>query len=215
MTRINLLPWREMRRRERDRQFLTASGAAWVVMGLVVFYAHLHVTGLIEHQNSRNAYLKQEIAKVEEKIKEINDIRRRREALIARMEVIQQLQRDRTQIVHVFDDLVRKLPKGVYFKALSKKGKKMTLNGFAQSNARVSTLMQNLESSDWFKDTDLDIIKVAPQGGVRISGFTIQVNQTAKPKKPAAPATAAQQPTEGGQTDDKAGIRQARAGEEN
>ena len=185
MTRINLLPWRELRRRERDRQFLSISIGAWIFMGLAILYGHLHVSGLVEHQNKRNQYLKSEIAKVDKEIREIRNIRRRREALIARMEVIQQLQRTRTQIVHVFDDLVQKLPKGVYFTGLGKKGKRMTLTGFAQSNARVSALMRNLDSSAWFRNPNLNVINVAPRGGARISKFTLQVSEEAPKKKPA------------------------------
>lgn len=182
MTRINLLPWRELRRRERDRQFLSISIGAWVLMGLAVFYGHLHVSGLVEHQNKRNLYLKGEITKVNKEIKEIQNIRRRRESLIARMEVIQQLQRDRTQIVHVFDDLVQKLPKGVFFTGLRKKGRRMTLTGFAQSNARVSALMRSLDASVWFRNPNLNVINVTPKGGSRVSKFTLQVSEEA-PKK--------------------------------
>ena len=188
MTRINLLPWREMRRRERDRQFLTASIGAWIAMGLVVFYAHLHMNGLIEHQNNRNNYLQAEINKVNQKIKEIEKIKERREELIARMEVIQQLQADRTQIVHVFDDLVHKLPKGVYFTSLNRSGKSMNLTGMAQSNARVSSLMRNLDSSQWFANPSLDVINVTPRGGTRVSKFTLRVKQSAKKKNAPAPA---------------------------
>ena len=96
------------------------------------------------------------------------------------MEIIQQLQRDRTQIVHVFDDLVRKLPKGVYFTGLTKKKEAMQLEGFAQSNARVSALMQNLDSSEWFTNPSLDVINVTPQGGTRISKFSLKVREERK-----------------------------------
>ena len=191
MTRINLLPWREIRRRQQDRQFFSGSVGAWVLMGLAVAYAWYHMTGLIDHQNNRNEYLQGEIAKVEKDIKEINNIRAERERLIARMEVIQQLQGDRVQVVHVFDDLVRKLPKGVYFTALKKKNKAIVLNGFAQSNARISALMQNLEASDWFAGPNLDVINVTPQAGTRISKFTLKVNQSRK-KKPKEDAAAPQ-----------------------
>lgn len=215
MTRINLLPWREIRRRERDRKFLTGSVGAWVVSGLAVFYAQYYVAGMIDHQNARNSYLQSEIAKVEAKIKEIESIRRRREALIARMEVIQQLQRDRTQVVHVFDDLVRKLPKGVYFTGLTRKGKGLTLQGFAQSNARVSALMQNLDSSDWFNLPDLQIIQTKPSEaaeGTRVSGFTLRVTQAAKKKSaPKAPTAESQQPQE--QPGQPGSTKQAKIGE--
>lgn len=184
-TRINLLPWREMRRREHDRRVLSMSVGAWVLMGLVVFYAQWHMSSLIDHQNKRNSYLKTEISKLDKQIKEINEIKKRKAALLARMEVIQRLQRDRTQIVHIFDDLVRKLPKGVYLTSLKKVNRTITLDGFAQSNARISSLMNNLDSSDWFTNPDLDIIKINPTGGARYSKFTLKVKQESKKKAPA------------------------------
>jgi len=176
-TRINLLPWRELRRQEQDRQLLSASIGAWLLMGLVVFYGWYYMNGLIDHQNKRNDYLKTEIAKLDRKIAEINKIKERKQALIARMEIIQQLQQDRTQIVHVFDDLVRKLPKGVYLTGLAKKGNRITLKGLAQSNARVSNLMNNLDSSDWFTNPNLDIVNAQNQGDERVSQFTVRVNE--------------------------------------
>lgn len=183
MTKINLLPWREMRRRERDRQILTGSVLSWALMGLVVFYGWWHMNGLIDFQNRRNSFLKQETAVLDKQIKEIREIKRRKEALLARMEVIQQLQSNRTQIVHVFDDLVRKLPKGVYLTSLKKKGKNITLAGYAQSNARVSSLMRNLDSSDWFANPNLNVINVTPSGESRVSKFTLQVKEEKKKKQ--------------------------------
>lgn len=197
-TRINLLPWREMRRREQDRQLLTLSIGAWVLMGLAVFYGQYHMNGLIEHQNNRNAYLKTEIAKLDKQIKEINELKRRKEALLARMEVIQQLQANRTQIVHVFDDLVRKLPKGVYLTGLSKKRKNITLQGFAQSNARISALMRNLDDSDWFANPNLDVINVTPRGGNRISKFTLRVREQPKKQQQPVASKPAQKARSGG-----------------
>lgn len=176
-TRINLLPWREIRRQEQDRQLLSASIGAWLLTGLIVFYGWYYMNGLIEHQNKRNDYLKSEIAQLDKKIAEINKLKERKQALIARMEIIQQLQQDRTQIVHVFDDLVRKLPKGVYLTGLAKKNKQITLKGTAQSNARVSHLMNNLDSSDWFTNPNLDIVNAQNQGGSRVSQFTVRINE--------------------------------------
>lgn len=176
-TRINLLPWREIRRQEQDRQLLSASIGAWLLMGLTVFYGWYYMNGLIDHQNKRNDYLSAEISKLDEKIAEINRLKERKQALIARMEIIQQLQQDRTQIVHVFDDLVRKLPKGVYLTGLAKKNKQITLKGMAQSNARVSHLMNNLDSSDWFTNPNLDIVNAQNQGDNRVSQFTVRVNE--------------------------------------
>ena len=186
MTRINLLPWRESHRKEQDRQLLSIAVGAWILMGLVIFYAHLHVTGLIENQQKRNEYLDKEIKKVEEEIKEIKELQAARAALLARMRVIQQLQLDRTQVVHLFDDLVRKTPEGVYFIGLKQAATTITLSGNAQSNARVSALMRNLDGSDWFASPDLDVINVKPKGNDRISEFTLRVNQKIKQEKDGA-----------------------------
>lgn len=183
-TRLNLLPWREMRRREQDRQLLTIAIGAWVLMVVVVFYAHIHVTGLIEAQNRRNEFLKQEIAKVEKQIKEVADLKKRREDLIARMNVIQQLQANRTQVVRIFDELVRRVPEGVQLTSLKQTGKNnMDLKGMAQSNARVSALMRNLAASDWFGDPRLDVINVRPSGRDRISEFSMKVKSESKKEK--------------------------------
>jgi type IV pilus assembly protein PilN len=183
MTRLNLLPWRDLRRKEQDRQLLSIAAGVWILMGLVVFYAHLHVTGLIENQQKRNEFLEKEIKKVDEEIKEIKELQAARAALLARMRVIQQLQMDRTQIVHLFDDLVRKLPEGVYLTSLKQVGPTITLTGNAQSNARVSALMRNLDASDWFTKPDLDVINVKSKGNDRISEFTLRVNQKVKLEK--------------------------------
>lgn len=179
-TRINLLPWRDLRRKEQDRQILSIGVGAWILMGLIIFYAHLHVTGLIENQQKRNDFLTQEIKKVDDQIKEIRELQAARAALLARMRVIQQLQLDRTQVVHLFDDLVRKMPEGAYLTSLKQTGKSIVLTGDAQSNARVSALMRNLDGSDWFANPALDVINVKPKGSDRISEFTLRVDQKAK-----------------------------------
>lgn len=183
-TRLNLLPWRDMRRREQDRQLLTVAIGAWVLMVVIVFYAHIHVTGLIDAQNRRNEFLKQEIAKVEKQIKEVADLKKRREDLIARMNVIQQLQADRTRVVRVFDELVRRVPEGVQLASLKQSGSaSMALTGVAQSNARVSALMRNFSASEWFDDPKLDVINVRQKGGDRVSEFSMKVKNSAKPAK--------------------------------
>jgi type IV pilus assembly protein PilN len=183
MTRLNLLPWRDLRRKEQDRQLLSIGVGAWILMGLVIFYAHLHVSGLIENQQKRNEFLVAETKKLDEEIKEIKELQAARAALLARMRVIQQLQSDRTQIVHMFDDLVRKLPEGVYLTSLKQTGQTITLIGNAQSNARVSAFMRNLDASDWFTKPDLDVINVKTKGGDRVSEFTLRVNQKVKVEK--------------------------------
>jgi len=179
MTRLNLLPWRDQRRKEQDRQLLSIAVGAWILMGLVIFYAHLHVSGLIDNQQKRNDFIVAETKKLDEEIKEIKELQAARAALLARMRVIQQLQMDRTQIVHLFDDLARKLPEGVYLTSLKQSGLNLTLTGNAQSNARVSALMRNLDASDWFVKPELDVINVKTKGksSERISEFTLRVSQ--------------------------------------
>jgi len=182
-TRINLLPWREMQRKEQDRQLLTIAVGAWILMGVVIFYAHVHVSSLIENQNRRNDFLNQEIAKVDKEIKEIAALKKQRAALIARMNVIYELQSDRTQVVHLFDELARKLPEGIYFSSLKHTGNNIALQGMAQSNARVSALMRNLASSDWFANPELEVITSKAAGSDRVSSFSLNVKQSEKQKK--------------------------------
>lgn len=182
-TRINLLPWREMRRKEQDRQLLTIAVGAWILMGVIIFYAHIHVSALIENQNKRNDFLNQEIAKVEKEIKEIAELKKKRADLIARMNVIYQLQGDRAKVVHLFDELARKLPEGIYLTSLNHTGGSIALKGTAQSNARVSALMRNLDSSDWFAEPELEVITVKAQGSDRVSEFSMKVKPIARKEK--------------------------------
>lgn len=181
-TRLNLLPWREMRRKEQDRQLLMFAGMSWTLMAVIVLYAYLHVSAMKDNQAKRIEYLQQEITRVEKEIKEIADLRKQREALIARMNVIYQLQADRIQVVRVFDELVRKLPEGVYLTTFRHTGNSISLHGVAQSNARVSAFMRNLSSSDWFADPELEVINVRDKGGDRVSEFSLRVKQVVKKK---------------------------------
>lgn len=184
-TRLNLLPWREMRRKEQDRQLLVFAGMFWSLMGLIVLYGYLHVSTLKDNQARRNEYLQQEIVRLDKEIKEIADLKKSREALIARMNVIYQLQADRIQVVHQFDELARRLPEGVYLTSFKYAGgNNIALKGVAQSNARVSAFMRNLAGSDWFTEPELEVINVRTQGGDRVSDFSLKVKHVAK-KKPA------------------------------
>jgi len=182
-TRINLLPWREMRRRQQDRQLLTLAAAAWIVMAAVVINAYLYVGALIEVQERRNKFLEDETVKVEQEIKEIAELKKQRQDLIARMNVIYQLQGDRTGMVRMFDELARKLPEGVYLTSLKTTSGGVSLRGVAQSNARVSALMRNLDASSWFSTPELEIINVREKGGERLSEFSLNVKRVAKQKK--------------------------------
>ncbi|MBI3575875.1 MAG: PilN domain-containing protein, partial [Gammaproteobacteria bacterium] len=159
-TRLNLLPWREMRRKEQDKHLLTFAAGIWTLMGFLVLFTYLRVSATKDDQLKRVEFLQQEIARVDNEIKEIADLKKQREALIARMNVIYQLQADRIQVVRVFDELARKLPEGVYLTAFRYAGSSISLQGIAQSNARVSAFMRNLSGSDWFADPELEVINV-------------------------------------------------------
>lgn len=177
MTRINLLPWRELRRKEQQRQFISIAAGAVLLMGAVMVYIHLHMNALIEEQNLRNKFLQDEIAKVEQKIAEIRTLEAKKQQLLARMDVIQQLQTRRPEIVHIFDELVRAMPSGMYLTGISQRGSTVVIEGAAQSNARISALMRNLDGSDWFNDPKLDVIEADARDQTRVSRFKLTVNQ--------------------------------------
>jgi len=177
MTAINLLPWREMRRKEHERQFFSVSAGAALLMGVIVFYIHIHVGGLIEAQNSRNAFLQDEITKVEKTISEIKTLQSEKQALLARMNIIQQLQKRRPEIVHIFDEIVRTVPGGIYLTSIKQQGNAFTIEGMAQSNARVSSFMRNLDASDWFERPRLDVIEANDKDAVRTARFKLLVNE--------------------------------------
>ncbi len=159
MAHINLLPWREERRKEQLRQFLTLMGLSVVLMILIILAVHLQYSRMISNQEGRNRYLKKEIAVVEKQIREINNLAKEKKRLLARMEVIQQLQRNRPGIVHLFDEMVKVIPEGVYLTSLTQKGNNLTITGIAQSNARVSAYMRNIDASPWLTKPELTIIQ--------------------------------------------------------
>jgi len=177
MTRINLLPWREALRKERKRQFVSIVVGVVVLMLAMVGYAHLHVGSLIDHQNSRNSFIEAETAKVDEKIKEIRDLEAQKKQLLNRMNVIQELQTRRPMVVHMLDKLVRALPEGLFLTEIDQKDAELTINGMAQSNARVSAFMRNLDESNWFANPKLEVIQVQEKDGGRSSKFTLRVRQ--------------------------------------
>ncbi len=159
MTRINLLPWREMARKESKRQFISIGVGAVILMGVVILYAHIHMAGMIDDQNSRNTFLEEETARIDNQIKEIKNLETEKNHLLARMNVIQQLQSRRSQVVHIFDEIEKKLPAGVYLTAMKQEKGELILNGVAESNGDVSSFMRNLEVSDWFESPWLEVIQ--------------------------------------------------------
>lgn len=182
MAHINLLPWREELRREQQRQFLTIMGLSVILMGLIILAVHLRIAGMIDHQESRNRFLQGEISKVEKQIKEINQLEEDKRRLLARMEIIQQLQRNRPEVVHLFDEIARIIPDGVHLETMKQSGKNLVLNGVAQSNARVSAFMRNIEGSDWLANPRLEIIEKKGKGDQRDSSrsFVLHLSQVRK-----------------------------------
>jgi type IV pilus assembly protein PilN len=177
MSKINLLPWREELRKEKQQEFLVTLGVAAVFAAVIWGLVHFYHVQLIEYHQDRNQYLTQEIAKLDEKIKEIQRLEKEKERLLARMRAIEQLQGNRPLIVRFFDEVVKTLPEGVSLLSIDQKGKNITINGVAQSNARVSNFMRNLENSEWLKDPDLNIIQATDAAGQRISNFTLKFKQ--------------------------------------
>jgi type IV pilus assembly protein PilN len=176
MMRINLLPHREIRRNQQQKQFF-ASLAFVAIIGAVIAYAVYYFLDE-EHANqvSRNKYLSEEIAKVDKDIAEINRLKEQTAALLARKQVVETLQANRAETVHLLDQLVRQLPDGMYLRAVKQQGTKVTINGVTQSQARVSTLMRNFESSQKLGNPSLVEIKSASQGATRTNDFTMNVD---------------------------------------
>ena len=176
MIRINLLPHREIKRAARQRQFISLAIATLVVGLGVVFLVHAVFSTLIEQQNSRNTFLQAEIAKLDKQIEEIKKLKEQTQALLERKRVVETLQANRAEVVRLMDQLVKQLPDGVYLKAVKQTGLKVNLNGYAQSSARVSTLMRNLESSPWLMSAELVEIKAASIGTQRLNEFSLNIS---------------------------------------
>lgn len=159
MARINLLPWRAERRKQRQKEFGVMLAFAALAGLALWFLVNSYYNGQISGQEERNAYLQDQISQVDTKIKEIEELDRQKSRLLARKEVIEQLQANRSQMVHLFDSLVRTIPDGVVLTSIKQEGEKLTLEGRSQSNARVSTYMRNLEGSGWMTSPELSIIE--------------------------------------------------------
>jgi len=206
MARINLLPWRAERRKSRQKEFAGMLGLSALAGVLLSFLIVSYYNGRIGGQNERNQFLRSEITKVDGQIKEIELLDEKKSKLLARKEVIEQLQSNRSQMVHLFDSLVRTIPDGVTLAAIKQEGDILTLSGRSQSNARVSTYMRNLESSGWMTNPDLNIIEAKGVNPGLPYEFTLKV-KLANPNAPkeeqeggatAVPATAPAAPAAGG-----------------
>lgn len=190
MIRINLLPHRAEKRQARKVQFIAFSVISLVLGAATVGFVHVAISAQITHQERRNEYLKQEIALLDKQIEEIKKLREQTEALLSRKTVVENLQSTRSDVVHLLDQMLRILPDGVYLKSIKQTGNKINLVGFAQSNARISTLMRAIEDSPWLEAPALIEIHAITSAGARLSEFTLNFNLTrqAAETAPAAPA---------------------------
>jgi type IV pilus assembly protein PilN len=178
MAKINLLPWRQELRKEQQRQFFTLMGLCVVLVIVGMAAVHLQYARMINTQISRNDYLRKHIKEVEKQIAEINELATKKERLLARMEIIQQLQRNRPEIVRLFDELVRVMPDGVYLTSLQQNNTSLQMSGVAQSNARVSALMRNIDQSEWLANPQLVVIETGKKEESR--KFTLRAKQKFK-----------------------------------
>ncbi len=164
MPRINLLPWREELRTRRKNQFFMGLGGAVVGAGLVALIAQLILGGIISNQRERNGILSAEIKALDARIEEILDLETKKDRLLARMEIIEQLQGSRPEIVHIFDEMARALPDGVRLTSIKQTGKRIEIRGTAESNTRVSAFMRNIDRSEWLTRPDLEVVEVREAG---------------------------------------------------
>jgi type IV pilus assembly protein PilN len=190
--RINLLPHREERRKRSRQHFYVLAGGTAVVGILIVVAVHGFYSTRIETQIDRNRFLKNENTKLDKEIAEIQKLKDEIQALLARKQVIETLQTDRATTVHMLEQLVRQMPEGVYLKSVSQKGMRVNMLGYAQSNARVSTLMRNIEASPWLGDPGLVEVRASTVDKRRVSEFTMNLNlKRPAPEKDAAKAAPA------------------------
>jgi len=178
MIRINLLPHRAEKRRARQVQFAALCVISVVLGALLVGFVHAAISSQISYQERRNAYLKQETEVLDKQIAEIKKLREQTQSLLARKDAVEKLQSDRSDVVHLLDQMLRILPDGVYLKTLKQTGNKINVVGYAQSNARISTLMRAIEDSPWLDSPALVEIHASSAGGARVSEFTLTFNLT-------------------------------------
>ncbi len=176
MPRINLLPWRESERKRKRQEFGVAVGAAVILAVLTGFVLRLQYGSIIDNQSERNQYLKEEIAQVDKQIVEILDLEQQKQRLQSRIQVIEQLQRSRPEVVHLFEQMVRLLPDGVYLTSIKQTDKRIQIKGVAESSTRVSAFMRNIDGSEWLKDPSLEIVETKGTGDAG-ANFVLYANQ--------------------------------------
>lgn len=185
MVKINLLPWREERRQQRQKDFVSLIGLVVALVLAIIAAVHMHIAGLMDFQNNRNQLLQSEIAILDKKIAEISDIEAKKNKLLVKIDLIQGLQESRPQIVHLFDEIAKRTPDGVYLTALKQTGKALAMQGKAQSNARVSAFMREVENSGWLTSPKLEVIRGQNKNGInqnadagnQFSDFTLRAEQ--------------------------------------
>lgn len=182
MANINLLPWRDEHRQEKQKQFLTALGLFSLLVALLCYVWVSVINGQIDNQNKRNQILKNEIRVLDKRVAEIQELKQRRTELVDRMKVIQGLQGERPVIVRYFDDLVRVVPEGVYLTKLARSGARVEVSGVTESNIRVSEMMRKLDASPWFQSPNLSDVTSAPELGEEASTFELSFQPTKPPE---------------------------------
>ena len=196
MPRINLIPWREAERKRKRQEFGVGAVASLVLAGVLAFAVNLQMQGAISYQTGRNEYLKEEITKLDKQIAEIQALDQQKQRLLARMQVIEQLERSRPEVVHLFDQLVRTLPDGVYLTGVKQSDRRVQLKGIAQSSTRVSSYMRNIDASEWLTDPSLDILenKGSNDSGSEFTLNAVQENLQLPPADEQAVAARGNQP---------------------
>ncbi len=177
MPRINLLPWREEERKRRQKEFGMAAAGAVLAGIAVVMLTLLAFNQMISNQQARNDRLTDEIAELQKSIEEIDGLERQKERLLARMEIIEQLQKSRPEIVHLFDEIARELPEGVHLTGVRQTGKRIEVRGVAQSSTRVSALMRQFDASEWLTDPQVERVETTQSGASRQAQFIVYVQQ--------------------------------------
>ena len=181
MAHINLLPWRDLKRREQQKQFFNSLGLAALLGLLIVVAAHVVITRIEDNQQARNQLLKSEIDIINRRIRDIKALEKTKQALLDRMDIIQQLQRSRPVAVHLFDELVTTLPGGLFLTSIRQKGNTLEIKGQAESDARVSTYMSNLDKSPWLQDPRLEVIETVqsdkPSSNSPLRSFVLKVDK--------------------------------------
>ena len=183
MPRINLLPWRDEERKERKLKFLVALAGSAIAACLVAGVGYMMMDSMVSAQDARNNRLKEEIAYLDKQIEKINSLEADKARFIARMDVIEKLQRSRPEIVHIFDEIARQLPDGVYLTAISQNGTRLRFEGDAQSSTRVSAFMRNIDGSNYLKNPELEIVQT---NGAVGAAFVLYADQTGNAAEPEA-----------------------------